>query len=119
MSAAPLAPPHAYDALRQAVRRFAEERHWKRYHAPKNLACALSVEAAELLEHFQWMSEADSRALEAPQRDEVAAEMADVFIYLLQLADELNVDLVDAARHKMVANARKYPVPAPRDPGEA
>jgi NTP pyrophosphatase (non-canonical NTP hydrolase) len=105
-------PDHPYDTLRHAVRRFAQERDWKRYHAPKNLACALSVEAAELLEHFQWMSEADSRGLGPAQRDEVAAEMADVFIYLLQLADEMDVDLIDAARRKMVINARKYPAPA-------
>lgn len=118
MSDTPAAPDHPYDTLRLAVRRFAEERHWKRFHAPKNLACALSVEAAELLEHFQWMSEADSRALEPAQHDEVAAEMADVFIYLLQLADEMNVDLIDTARRKMIANARKYPVPALAAPGE-
>ena len=100
--------------LTQALRAFAQARDWEQFHSPKNLASALSVEAAELLEHFQWLTEAQSRSLEAGKRDEVGAEMADVFLYLLQLADKLGIDLVDAARRKMVVNARKYPVPADR-----
>lgn len=98
-------------SLVQALRDFAQARAWEPYHSPKNLASALSVEAAELLEHFQWLTEAQSRSLMAEKRAEVGAEMADVFLYLLQLADKLDIDLVDAARSKMVVNARKYPVP--------
>jgi len=95
--------------LTQDLRDFAKARDWEQFHSPKNLAAALSVEAAELLEHFQWLTEAQSRSLEAEQRDEVGAEMADVFLYLLQLADKLGIDLIDAAKRKMVVNAQKYP----------
>jgi NTP pyrophosphatase (non-canonical NTP hydrolase) len=98
-------------SLVQALRDFAQARAWEPYHSPKNLASALSVEAAELLEHFQWLTEAQSRSLDPEKRAEVGAEMADVFLYLLQLADKLGIDLVDAARRKMIVNARKYPAP--------
>lgn len=97
------------ESLVQALRDFAQARAWEPYHSPKNLASALSVEAAELLEHFQWLTEAQSRSLAPEKRDEVGAEMADVFLYLLQLADKLGIDLIDAARRKMVVNAQKYP----------
>jgi len=96
--------------LIQDLRNFAEARNWEPFHSPKNLASALSVEAAELLEHFQWLTEAQSRALPPEKRAEVGAEMADVLLYLLQLADKLGIDLMDAARSKMVVNAQKYPV---------
>ncbi|MES2247076.1 MAG: nucleotide pyrophosphohydrolase [Pseudomonadota bacterium] len=102
--------------LTQALRAFASARGWEPFHSPKNLASALSVEAAELLEHFQWLTEAQSRTLAPEKREEVAAEMADVLLYLLQLADQLGVDLADAARRKMIVNARKYPAETPRDP---
>ena len=98
-------------SLVQALRDFAQARAWEPYHSPKNLASALSVEAAELLEHFQWLTEAQSRSLDPEKRAEVGAEMADVFLYLLQLADKLGIDLIDAAQRKMIVNARKYPVP--------
>lgn len=98
-------------SLVQALRDFAQARAWEPYHSPKNLASAVSVEAAELLEHFQWLTEAQSRSLDSGKRDEVGAEMADVFLYLLQLADKLGIDLIDAARQKMVVNAQKYPAP--------
>ena len=97
-------------SLTQALRAFARERDWEQFHSPKNLACALSVEAAELLEHFQWLSEEQSRALDADKRAAVAAEAADVLLYLLQLCDKLGIDLVQAARQKLVRNAEKYPV---------
>lgn len=96
--------------LTEALRAFAAARNWEQFHSPKNLASALSVEAAELLEHFQWLTEAQSRALPPEKRAEVGAEMADVLLYLLQLADKLGIDLMDAARSKMVVNAQKYPV---------
>jgi NTP pyrophosphatase (non-canonical NTP hydrolase) len=101
-------------ALTRALRQFAAERNWEPFHSPKNLAAALSVEAAELLEHFQWLTEAQSRALPADQREAVGHEMADVLLYLLQLADKLDIDLLGAARRKMVLNAEKYPLPSAR-----
>ncbi|MET3496933.1 nucleotide pyrophosphohydrolase [Variovorax boronicumulans] len=97
--------------LTDALRTFAKDRNWEPFHSPKNLASALSVEAAELLEHFQWLTEAQSRSLPPDKRAEVGAEMADVLLYLLQLADKLGIDLIDAARSKMRVNASKYPVP--------
>jgi len=96
--------------LRDALRAFAAARDWERFHAPKNLAMALSVEAAELLEVFQWMSEADSRNLEPAAREAASQEIADVLLYLIRLCDALGVDPVAAADRKMVANAEKYPV---------
>lgn len=98
------------DTLREAVRRFAAERDWDRFHSPKNLASALAVEAAELLEPFQWLTEEQSRSLSAEQAEAVRKEMADVLIYLVRLADQVEVDLLAAARDKMAENAQKYPV---------
>jgi NTP pyrophosphatase (non-canonical NTP hydrolase) len=98
-------------SLTQALRDFAQARDWEQFHSPKNLASALSVEAAELLEHFQWLTDAQSRSLDAGQRAEIGTEIADVFLYLLQLADKLGIDVVEAARSKMVLNAKKYPAP--------
>ena len=94
------------------LRRFAQERHWGTFHAPKNLASALVVEAAELLEPFQWMSEEQSRALDAGQLAHVSQEMADVLLYLVQLADALGVDLLASARAKMQRNAQRFPAGA-------
>lgn len=99
-----------HEVLKQRLREFAQERDWGQFHSPKNLAAALAVEAGELLEHFQWMSEEDSRSLNVDKRRAVAQEMADVFLYLLQLSDQLDVALVDVARAKIEANAEKYPV---------
>jgi dCTP diphosphatase len=98
------------DQLRDALRAFAAARDWERFHAPKNLAMALSVEAAELLEVFQWMPDADSRELEPAAREAASQEIADVLLYLIQLSDALGVDPIAAAERKMVANAEKYPV---------
>ena len=100
----------ALDSLTAALRRFAQERDWEQFHSPKNLAAALTVEAAELLEHFQWLTEEQSRNLSADKRAVVAHEMADVLLYLLQMADKLQVDLPAAARDKLALNALKYPV---------
>ena len=96
--------------LIQSLRAFAAERDWAQFHSPKNLASALSVEAAELLEHFQWLTEVQSQSLMPDKTAEVAAEAADVFLYLLQLCDKLGIDLIAAAQAKMLVNARKYPV---------
>ncbi len=99
----------AIASLTEALRRFAAERAWEPFHSPKNLAAALSVEAAELLEHFQWLTEDQSRHLTADQRAAVAHEAADVFLYLLQLADKLQIDLAQAAWEKLALNDAKYP----------
>ncbi len=96
-------------ALRDRLRRFARERDWDQFHAPKNLAIALSVEAAELLEHFQWLDEEASKHLTPEQLTPVGEELADVLLYLIRLADKLNIDLIKAASRKIELNAIKYP----------
>jgi len=96
-------------ALRDMLRKFVAERDWDQFHSPKNLASALSVEAAELLEHFQWLTEAESHRLAPEKLAQVRDEMADVLVYLVRLADKLEVDLLDAAAQKMAQNAKKYP----------
>ena len=98
--------------LRTALRAFATARNWEQFHSPKNLAAAMAVEASEVLEHFQWLTDEQSRALPEAKRAEVAHELADVFLYLMQLADKLDVDLVEAAKRKMQINAAKYPAGA-------
>jgi len=95
--------------LRDALRVFASERDWDQFHSPKNLSMALSVEAAELLEHFQWIKEEDSSRLPPQALEKISEEMADVLLYLLRLADKLDVDIVRAAKDKMRVNAEKYP----------
>ena len=105
-----MSAPDALAELRDRLRRFAAERDWGQFHAPKNLAIALSVEAAELLEHFQWLTEDASRGLPAGDLAKVREELANVLLYLVRLADELGVDLAAAARDKIELNARKYPV---------
>lgn len=100
---------HPLLPLVKSLRAFARARDWEQFHTPKNLACALSVEASELLEHFQWLTEAQSRSLTPDKTAEVAAEAADVFLYLLQLCDKLGIDLMAAAQAKMLVNAEKYP----------
>jgi len=96
--------------LREALRAFAAERDWDQFHSPRNLATALAVEAAELLEPFQWLTEEQSRSLPPETRAAVEEELADVLLYLVRLADKLDVDLVAAARAKILRNAEKYPV---------
>ena len=101
---------HGLTQLRDALRKFADERDWDQYHSPKNLASALSVEAAELLERFQWLTEDQSRKLPPEELQKVREEMADVLNYLVRLADKLDVNLLEAAREKIELNAKKYPV---------
>jgi NTP pyrophosphatase (non-canonical NTP hydrolase) len=96
--------------LRNTVRQFAAERDWDQFHSPKNLAMALSVEAAELMEHFQWLTEEQSKHLDDEKLTEVRHELADVLIYLVRIADKLDVDLVAAASEKIELNSKKYPV---------
>jgi len=98
------------DSLAQGLQQFAKDRDWEQFHSPKNLACALSVEASELLEHFQWLTDEQSRQLPPPTRDAVAAEAADVMLYLIQLCTALGIDPVAAAQDKLRINAQRYPI---------
>ena len=95
--------------LRRDVRQFAKDRDWERYHTPKNLCMAMSVEMAELVEHFQWLTPEESLNLSDEKKGEVAYEMADVMLYMIQLSEVMNVDLEKAIHEKMVLNAIKYP----------
>ena len=99
-----------FDTLRSVLRFFAAERDWDRFHSPKNLAMALSVEVAELVEHFQWLTEAESAALSPETAAQVAEEIADVQIYLVRLADKLGIEIESAVAAKLEVNERKYPV---------
>ena len=98
------------DDLRDRLRAFAAERDWDQYHNPKNLAMALGVECAELMEHFQWLTADESAAVMSGRRPAVEEELADILLYLVRLADKLDVDLPAAARAKLAKNAEKYPV---------
>ncbi|MGH8250757.1 MAG: nucleotide pyrophosphohydrolase [Steroidobacteraceae bacterium] len=98
------------EELKQRLRVFAAERDWDQFHSPKNLAMALSVETAELVELFQWLTEAQSAALDAERRRRVAEELADVLWFLVRIADRLDIDLLQAAESKLQQNAKKYPV---------
>lgn len=95
--------------LTHKLRDFAQERDWEQFHAPKNLAMAMIVEAAELVEHFQWLTAEQSHTLDAAKLEEVRQEIGDVLLYLTRIADMLGVDPVAAAHDKMVINAAKYP----------
>ncbi len=96
--------------LRERLRTFAAERDWGQFHSPKNLAMALSAEAGELLEVFQWLTEAQSRDLPPDAQAAASEEIADVLLYLIRLSDELGIDPIAAADRKLLANAQKYPV---------
>jgi NTP pyrophosphatase (non-canonical NTP hydrolase) len=96
--------------LRDSLRAFAAERDWDQFHSPRNLATALAVEAAELLEPFQWLTDEQGRDLPPDVRASVEEELADVLLYLVRLADKLDVELLAAARAKIVRNGEKYPV---------
>ena len=113
----PPIPPRSDDEarvaeLKELVRRFCEERDWAQYHGPKDLAIGVATEAAELLAHFRFLSEEESRALLADEakRGEVAAEMADVLYFLLRLSERNSIDLTAALVRKLEENARRYPV---------
>jgi NTP pyrophosphatase (non-canonical NTP hydrolase) len=97
-------------SLRDALRTFAAEREWDQFHSPKNLAAAISVEAAEILQHFQWMSDDESMRLSSDAVSKVREEIADVLLYLIRLADKLDLNLLEAAESKIQLNAIRYPV---------
>src|SRR5215208_4593206 len=100
---------NSMDDLRDAINRFIEDRDWDQFHSPKNLAMALSVEVAEIVEHFQWLTEEQSRNLPTEKLAEIREEIGDVMIYLIELADKLGVDPVEAAKAKVTINGQKYP----------
>jgi len=95
--------------LRDRLAKFAAARDWDQFHSPKNLAMALIAESAELVEHFQWLTEDESRSLSAQKREAVSQELADILIYLIRAADKLDVDLIQAANEKIAINEARYP----------
>ena len=97
------------EALRQRVAAFAAARDWDQFHAPKNLAMALIAECAELVEHFQWLSEEQSASLTGEKKAAVRLELADILIYLVRISDKLNIDLLAAAGEKIAINEERYP----------
>jgi NTP pyrophosphatase (non-canonical NTP hydrolase) len=101
---------NSFEETKHRLREFSAERDWDQFHSPKNLAMALSVEAAELLEHFQWLTEAQSAALPADKLAAVTQEIADVQIFLLRLVDKLGIDIDAAVAAKLAVNEQKYPV---------
>jgi NTP pyrophosphatase (non-canonical NTP hydrolase) len=102
--------PDSLLELRARINAFVQERDWEQFHSPKNLAMAMIVEAAEVVEHFQWSTEAESQNLSPEKREQVAHELADTFVYLLRIAEVSGIDLIAAANAKIDLNARKYPV---------
>jgi len=98
------------EELKSEIRRFVADRQWEKYHAPKNLSMALAVEAAELMEHFQWLTAGESAALSGKQRTEVREEIADVVTYAMELCNVMGIDLSTAMREKFRKNEAKYPV---------
>ncbi len=102
--------PSEVEQLMLSLRKFAQDRDWEKFHSPKNLSMALSVEVSELLEHFQWMPEQASYSLAEAKHQLVSYEMADIFIYLLRLCDQLNIDLVKVTKEKMKINDERYTV---------
>lgn len=97
------------EKLQHRLREFAADREWEQFHSPKNIAMALSVEASELLEHFQWLTQLQSASPESVNRGEVATEIADIQIYLAMLADKLDIDIEKAVDEKIETNGIKYP----------
>jgi NTP pyrophosphatase (non-canonical NTP hydrolase) len=109
MSSDPDLPPDSLAQLDARLLAFARERDWEQFHSPKNLAMALAGEAGELLEHFQWLTEAQSANLDERKRQAVALELADILNYLVRLAERLDIDLLAAADEKIAINERRYP----------
>ncbi|NOS97453.1 MAG: nucleotide pyrophosphohydrolase [Methylotenera sp.] len=102
--------PDSLTELKQKLQNFVDERDWAQFHSPKNLAMAMIVEAAELVEHFQWNTESESQILSAEKREQVGHELADTFVYLLRISQVLDIDLIEVANKKIALNALKYPV---------
>ena len=104
------AVPDNLEKLRTQLAAFAAVRDWDQFHSPKNLAMALIAECAELVEHFQWLTEEESRDLDPKRLAKVRLELADILIYLIRVADKLGVDLFEAATEKIAINEKRYPV---------
>lgn len=102
-------PLDSVENLRARIAAFAAVRDWDQFHSPKNLSMALIAECAELIEHFQWMSETQSRSLDPAKLEAISYELADILIFLIRIADKLGVDLIEAANAKIVINERRYP----------
>ncbi len=102
--------PDSLDDLNRRLLAFARERDWEQFHSPKNLAMALAGECGELLEQFQWLSQAQSAQLDAEKKSAVGQEMADILIYLIRLAERLDLDLIAAVEAKITLNELRYPV---------
>ena len=98
------------NTLKKRLRKFADERDWDQFHSPKNLSMALIAEAAELIEHFQWLTQEESAGLPGDKLKEVEQELADILLYLVRISDKLGIDLVEAANKKVEVNEEKYPV---------
>jgi len=98
------------DEILKKIRTFRDERDWMQFHDPKNLAVSVTIEAAELLEHFQWKDEKTVEQYVRNNREEISDEIADVALYLTELADNLGIDLIRAMENKLEKNAKKYPV---------
>lgn len=112
--------PADLNELRERLREFAQARDWEQFHTPKNLAMALVAEAAEVVEHFQWLTPGESGQLDPDKRGAVALELADVLLYLVMLADRLDIDLAEAARRKILINGQRFPAAAhDPDPGSS
>jgi dCTP diphosphatase len=105
----PVLPINSLESLRDRLREFAKERDWDQYHTPKNLSMALIGEAAELIEHFQWVDGNKSHILTEKTRHSVEEELADILIYLVRISDKLEIDLYDSVERKIAINEKKYP----------
>lgn len=101
--------------VREAVARFVSARNWQSFHNPKNLALSIAIEAAELLEHFQWLSDdqAAAKVQDASAKVEIADELADVLIYCLSFANQTNIDISDAIQAKLARNEHRFPLSSP------
>ena len=102
--------PDSVKKISDDLKEFAIKRDWEQFHTPKNLSMALIAEAAELVEHFQWLTAEQSQSLKDEQLKEVSYEMADIFIYLLRMSEQLDIDLMSAAREKMAINETRFPI---------
>lgn len=98
-----------FESIARKLRRFAEERDWDQFHSPKNLTMALNVEAGELLEHFQWLTQEQSQNLPPDKQSKVAEEIADIQVYLIRIADKLGIDILESVHAKIKQNEEKYP----------
>ncbi len=96
--------------IAEKLEKFAVDRDWNQFHSPKNLSMALAVEAAELMQEFQWMTDEQSRNLSSEKKSKIKEEIADVFNYLVRISSKLQIDIIAAANEKIIENGKKYPV---------